>query len=299
MDRFTELAVFVAAVEEGSIAAAARKLGLSAVMAGRYLASLEQRVAARLVERTTQRLSLTDAGQKYMTSSKHILEAWTEANREAADIQSNPTGTLRIAAPVTFGTLYLGPLIAQFLADFPAVNITLQLQDRFIDLVEDGIDLALRIGHLSDSELIARKIADCPLLACATPAYLAVAGAPATPAELHSHTLIGYLGNHNAAPWHFYDDKQGWIQADDKRRFLANNTAIMLEVALAHAGIAYGPAFVFNRHLSSGELVQVLPAWACPTLPMHAITPNAKYVNTKTRLFIERLKTTFASNSEN
>src|SRR6202011_3656749 len=179
MDRLMSLSVFVAVVEEGSIAAAGRRFGLSAVMAGRYLSALEEDLSARLVQRTTRRLSLTDAGQAYFARSKRILEDLQEADEEAANMQATPRGTLRIAAPITFGSMYLGPVAAQYMAEFSAVDVSLHLQDRFVDLVEEGIDLAIRIGRLPDSDLVARKLADCPLMACASPNYLASAGPPA------------------------------------------------------------------------------------------------------------------------
>ncbi|MEG3133756.1 LysR family transcriptional regulator [Rouxiella sp. T17] len=289
MDRFTELNVFVAAVEEGSIAAAARRLGISAVMAGRYLSSLEQHVSARLIERTTQRLNLTDAGLRYFERSKRLLEEFAEANKEAADIHDAPRGTLRIAAPITFGTLFLGPLIAKFMADYPAVDISLQLQDRFVDLVEEGIDVAIRVGNLKDSDFVARKIGSTSLLACASSGYLAGNPPPVSPADLQSHTLIGYSAPLTTTPWTFIDEWGETTIVKSDCRFMANNTAILLEVALADAGIAYGPDFVFSNELKKGNLIQLLTDYACPALPIHAITPNAKYVNTKTRLFIQRL----------
>lgn len=289
MDRFTELNVFVAAVEEGSIAAAARRLGISAVMAGRYLSSLEQHVSARLIERTTQRLNLTDAGLRYFERSKRLLEEFAEANKEAADIHDAPRGTLRIAAPITFGTLFLGPLIAKFMADYPAVDISLQLQDRFVDLVEEGIDVAIRVGNLKDSDFVARKIGSTSLLACASSGYLAGNPPPVSPADLQSHALIGYSAPLTTTPWTFIDELGETTIVKSDCRFMANNTAILLEVALADAGIAYGPDFVFANELKKGNLIQLLTDYACPALPIHAITPNAKYVNTKTRLFIQRL----------
>ena len=295
MDRFLSLSVFVAAAEEGSIAAAGRRCGLSPVMAGRYLSTLEHQLSARLVQRTTRRLSLTDAGQAYFARSKRILEELEEADDEAADRQGAPRGVLRIAAPITFGSLHLGPVIAPFLTEFPEVEISLHLQDRFVDLVEEGMDLAIRIGKLADSGLVARKLADCRVMACAAPGYLASAGVPTTPADLETHALIGYIGDVTAAQWTFVDSAGRAIELPFKCRFMANNTGMMTEVALAGLGIVYGPTFVFGKHLAAGELVPVLPSYTSPVLPLHAITPTAKHVNVKTRLFIDRLKLAFGN----
>ena len=289
------LSVFVAAVEEGSIAAAGKRFGLSAVMAGRYLSALEEHLSARLVERSTRRLSLTDAGRAYFDRSKRILDDLEEADVEAADRQANPRGTLHITAPITFGHMYLAPVTARFMADYPDVNVSLHLQDRFVDLVEEGMDLAIRIGNLPDSDLIARKLADCSLMACASPIYLAAAGTPSKPTDLNTHALIGYIGDVTTAQWTFVDIDDQITELQCRCRFLANNTGMMTEIALCGVGIVYGPTFVFAKHLESGDLVPVLPSYTNPTLPLHAITPTAKHVNVKTRLFIERLKLAFGN----
>jgi DNA-binding transcriptional LysR family regulator len=295
MDRLMSLSVFVAAVEEGSIAAAGKRFGLSAVMAGRYLSALEERLCARLVQRTTRRLSLTDAGEAYFARSKRILDDLEEADDEAADRQAAPRGTLHITAPITFGSLYLGPVAARYMADFPEVNVSLHLQDRFVDLVEEGMDLAIRIGKLPDSDLVARKLAGCQLMACASPNYLASAGTPVEPEDLKTHALIGYIGDVTTAQWTFVDRDGHATELQCRCRFMANNTGMMTEVALCGFGIVYGPTFVFASHLAAGELVPVLTSYTNPVLPLHAITPTAKHVNVKTRLFIERLKLAFES----
>jgi DNA-binding transcriptional LysR family regulator len=295
MDRLMSLSVFVAAVEEGSIAAAGKRFGLSAVMAGRYLSALEEHLSARLVQRTTRRLNLTDAGQAYFARSKRILKDLEEADDEAADRQVTPRGTLRVAAPITFGSMYLGPIAASYMTEFPGVDVSLHLQDRFVDLVEEGMDLAIRIGKLPDSDLVARKLADCHEVVCASPTYLASAGIPAKPADLEKHALIGYIGYITTVPWTFVDRDGLAIELQCHCRFMANNTAMMLEVALAGFGIVYGPSFVFAKHLAAGELVPVLSSYTLPVLSLHAVTPTAKHVNLKTRLFIERLKLAFAN----
>ena len=295
MDRLMSLSVFVAAVEEGSIAAAGKRFGLSAVMAGRYLSALEEHLSARLIERSTRRLSLTDAGRAYFDRSKRILEDLEEADGEAADRQANPRGNLHLTAPITFGHMYLAPVAARYMAEFPEVDVSLHLQDRFVDLVEEGMDLAIRIGKLADSDLVARKLADCSLMACASPIYLRAAGTPSKPADLSKHALIGYIGDVTTAQWTFVDIDGGITELQCRCRFMANNTGMMTEIALCGFGIVYGPTFAFAKHLESGDLVPVLHSYTNPTLPLHAITPTAKHVNVKTRLFIERLKLAFGN----
>lgn len=159
MDRLTSLGVFVAAVEEGSFAAAARRFGLSAAMAGKHVGAIEAELNARLFQRTTRRLSLTDVGRTYYERCKQILGAFDEANREASAAQGTPRGVLRVAAPVTFGALHLGQVVARYLEDHPDVNVEVLLEDRYVDLLDAGVDVAIRIGHLQEPALVTRRLA--------------------------------------------------------------------------------------------------------------------------------------------
>jgi DNA-binding transcriptional LysR family regulator len=183
MDRLTGMGVFVAAVDEGSFAAAARRFGLSAAMAGKYVSAIEAELNARLLQRT-RRLSLTDVGQVYYERCKRILEAYGEANREASDAHGTARGVLRIAAPVTFGAMHLGEVLAKYLEEHPHVNIEVSLSDRYVDLLEAGVDLAVRIGRLPDSGLVARRLAPCRMVICASPDYLKRHGTPRGPDDL-------------------------------------------------------------------------------------------------------------------
>ena len=293
MDKLTSIAVFVAAIEEGSIAAAGRRLEISSVMAGRYLSSLEDSLSARLIHRTTRRIAPTDTGVRYFTRCKRILDELDEANQEAAATQSTPRGTLRLSAPVTFGAAYLGPIVARFLSEYANVRIELQLQDRFVDLVEEGIDIAIRIGRLVDSDLVAWPIGSCSLIACAAPDYLARHGHPQSLDDLASHERIGYKGTVSTVPWSFEGD-QGIISITEPCRFVANNTQMIAEAALAGCGIAYGPSFAFAKHLEQKELVHVLPMTRSPMLPIHAVTPTARHVPPKVRAFRDHLSNAFS-----
>jgi len=285
--------VFVSAIEEGSIAAAARRHGLSPVMAGRYLCALEDALPARLVQRTTRRLSLTDAGTLYFPRCKRILEEFEDANHEAAATQGTPRGTLRVAAPVTFGAMYLGPIVADYMSAYPGVKIEVQLQDRFVDLIDEGVDIAIRIGRLADSEMVAWPISSCTLLACAAPAYLSRYGSPTSPGDLAAHARIGYVGTVSTTPWSFEAPGKKTITVSEPCRFIANKTQMMAEAALAGMGVAYGPSFAFAAHLEQGALVQVLSQYLTPVLPIHAITPTARHVPQKVRAFRDRLSDGF------
>ena len=296
MDRLTSIAVFVAAIEEGSIAAAGRRLELSSVMAGRYLSSLEDSLSARLIQRTTRRIALTDTGIRYFARCKRILDELEEANQEAAATQSTPRGTLRLSAPVTFGAAYLGPIAAEFMAEYAGVRIEVQLQDRFVDLVEEGIDIAIRIGRLVDSDLVAWPIGSCSLIACAAPDYLARRGDPQSPGDLMAHERIGYMGTVSTIPWSFEEDG-GVMSISEPCRFVANNAQMIAEAALAGCGIAYGPSFAFAKYLEQEKLVQVLPSTRSPTLPIHAVTPTARHVPQKVRAFRDRLSNAFSGSN--
>src|SRR6185295_9001405 len=192
MDALTDIAVFVRVVERGSFTLAADDLALSRAVVSKYLSRLEDRLGARLLHRTTRRLSLTEAGAALFEASRGALERIEEAEAAVAQFQSEPRGRLRVSAPMSFGILHLGPLLADFARAHPKVSMDLRLDDRYVNLVEDGIDVAVRIGALSDSSLVARKLAVTRAIACASPAYLAEHGTPESPEDLATHNCLIY-----------------------------------------------------------------------------------------------------------
>ncbi|RQN38199.1 LysR family transcriptional regulator [Paraburkholderia tropica] len=293
MDRLTSLGVFVAAVEEGSFAAAARRFGLSPAMAGKHVTAIEAQLNARLLQRTTRRLSLTETGQAYYERSKQILEAFDEANREASDTQRTARGVLRVAAPVTFGAMHLGSVTAQYLEDHPQVNIEVLLGDRYVDLLDAGIDVAIRIGRLDDPGVVTRRIAPCRMLMCASPAYLDRYGAPRTPQDLRKAQRLCFSEAVSAGDWTVFDSKDRAHVIDGPCRLAANNTQMLLSAALAGAGIAYGPTFVFGEHLRAGRLIQVLPTYRTTELIIQAVYPSARSIPLKVRRFVDYLATAF------
>lgn len=236
MDRLTGIGVFVAAVDGGSFAAAARRYGLSPAMAGKYVSAIEVELNARLLHRTTRRLSLTDAGQDYYARCKQILEAYDEANREASDSQGTARGVLRIAAPVTFGAMHLGEVVARYLEAHPHVNIEVSLSDRYVDLLEAGVDIAVRIGRLRDSGLVARRLAPCRMVICASPEYLERNGTPRRPQDLQQAQRLTFSEAVSAGDWTLVDAKQRAYVIGGPCRMAANNTQMLLAAALAGAG---------------------------------------------------------------
>jgi DNA-binding transcriptional LysR family regulator len=293
MDRFTCIGVFVAAIEEGSFAAAARRFGLSPAMAGKYVSALEADLNVRLLQRTTRRLSLTDAGHAYHERCKRILEAFDEANREAGASQSIARGLLRVAAPVTFGALHLGDAIASYMAAHPHVNVEAVLSDRYADLLELQADVAIRIGRLPDSGLVARRIAPCRMVLCAAPAWLKQNGTPRTPDDLRDAARLAFGEAVSAGDWTVIDAQERAHVIDGPCRLRANNMQMLLAAARAGAGIAYGPTFVFGEALARGELLALLPAYRTPELTIQAVYPSARHVPLKLRAFIDHLASAF------
>jgi len=293
MDRLTSLGVFVAAVEEGSFAAAARRYGLSPAMAGKHVSGIEARLNARLLQRTTRRLSLTDAGQAYYERSKQILEAFDEANREASDSQAAVRGILRVAAPVSFGAMHLGQVVARYVENHPEVNVEVALGDRDVDLIDAGIDVAIRIGRLNDPALVTRRIAPCRMVVCASPEYIGRHGAPRKPSDLLRAPRLAFSEAVSAGDWTLFDSKNRAHVIDGPSRISANNTQMLLSAALVGAGIVYGPTFVFGEHLRRGDLVALLPAYRATELVIQAVYPSARRIPFKVRRFVDYLAGAF------
>jgi DNA-binding transcriptional LysR family regulator len=293
MDRLTAIGVFVAAVEEGSLTAAARRFDLSPAMAGKYVSAIEAELNVRLLQRTTRRLRLTDIGQGYYGRCKQILEAYDEANREASDSQGTARGVLRVSAPVTFGAMHLGEVVARYLEAHPHVNIEVSLSDRYVDLLEAGVDVAVRIGRLHDSGLVARRLAPCRMVICASPGYLKRHGTPRTPEDLQQAPRLAFSEAVSAGDWTFLDAKRRAHVISGPCRMASNNTQMLLAAALAGAGVAYGPTFVFGEQIAQGNLVALLPEYHAAELAIQAVFPSTRYLPVKVRHFVDCLVDAF------
>lgn len=287
MDRFTSMQIFIAAVEEGSFAAAARRFQLSPAMAGKHVSAIESDLNVRLLQRSTRRLSMTDAGQRYYVRCKAILEAMEEANREASDIQTTPRGLLRIAAPVAFGAMHLGQIVSRYLEQFPQVTLDVVLDDKYADLLENRIDVAIRVGRLDDPLLVTRRLAPCRMMLCASPAYLQRQGTPETPEELSRAPRLAFSQAVSTGDWTIYDTQGRPHSIEGACRMTANNIQLLLEAALAGTGIAYGPSFVFGEYIKQGRLITLLPAYRTTELTLQAVYPSAIRIPSKVRSFVD------------
>jgi DNA-binding transcriptional LysR family regulator len=296
VDRLVSLSVFTAAVEAGSMAAAARRHEITPAMAGRHIDSLEQALNARLLQRTTRRLHLTDVGRAYYQRSRRILEEFEEAQREAGELQASPQGSLRIAVPASFAALHLGGPIARYMRDHPGIRVETVVSDRYVDLVQEGIDLAVRIGQLGDSTLVTRRIGICRMVMCATPAYLRRMGEPTTPRELRKHPRLAFSEVVSPGDWTLRDARGRPYVIDGPCPLSSNNVQLLLAVALEDAGVVFGPSFILGEALAQGSLVQVLPEYSAADFGIHTVVPSSRYLSTKVRNLIDRLVTEFGEN---
>lgn len=289
MDRLTNLSVFVQVVESQGFAAAARALGLSPAMVSKHVQALEERLGARLLNRTTRRLSLTEVGQGYYERARQILADLDEADRAASDLQGTPRGTLKVDAPLSFGIRHVGPAIAAYLGACSEVVIDLTLNDRYIDLLAEGVDVALRIGELADSSLIARRLAPIRRVLCAAPTYLARHGTPQEPADLARHECLDYTYASTPGEWRFVD-KDGKDQVIRfSSRLRANNGDVLRLAALAGAGVAFQPSFIVGEDLGAGRLVPLLADYMPAPIALYAVYPPGRHLSVKVRSFVDFL----------
>lgn len=292
MDRFDSLRAFADVVETGSFAAAARRRGATRSSVSKLVARLEDELGVRLLNRTTRRVSPTEAGETYYARSAAILADLDDADREIAGLQDEPRGTIRLNAPMSFGTLHLGPALADFMAAWPDLAIEATLSDSRVDLVEEGYDLVLRIAALEDSSLIARRLAPIRRVICAAPAYVAEHGAPAHPRELADHRCLqyGHLATGNS--WRL-EGPDGVHTVRLTGVLCSNNAEVLCAGAAKGLGIALLPTFIAGPDLQEGRLQTVLDDYAAPDVALHALYPPAPRVPAKIRLLIDFLRARF------
>jgi DNA-binding transcriptional LysR family regulator len=286
MDRFDAMTAFVAVCETQSLTAAARRLGVSPSVMSRQIAALESRLGARLFHRTTRQISLTDAGARYLERARRILADVDEAERAAQSDRTEPSGRLSVTAPLIFGRLHVAPLLARFIQHHPKVSVELMLSDRFVNLVEEGHDLAIRIGHLPDSQLIARRFGETRRALVASPGYLAKAGIPQHPNDLLRHDTIAFMPGTPPFDWHFSEASTD-LKVSVLPRFVTNSGDTAIALAFDGVGIARVLYYQVRDAVSEGRLVEMLAPFAPAPMPIHAVYPSARFLSGKVRAFVE------------
>jgi DNA-binding transcriptional LysR family regulator len=293
MDNLTDIAVFVRVVRRGSFTLAADELQISRAAASKYVSRLEERLGARLLQRTTRRLSLTEAGAALFEASRGALERIEEAEGAIARFQSEPRGCLRVSAPMSFGILHLGPMLAEFAREHPHVSLDLAFDDRYVNLVEERFDVAIRIGKLSDSSLVARKLAATRLVVCAAPSYLAEHGEPETPEDLAAHNCLLYSYLATANVWRFVAPDGREIPVAVGGNLRANNGIVEAEAAVAGMGVLMTPTFYVGPLIRAGKLRRILTSYRGPEIGIHAVYPQREHVPPKVRVFVDFLARRF------
>ena len=297
MDRLTEMETFVRVVEDEGFSAAAKSLHLTPSGVSRTVARLEDRLAARLLNRTTRRLSLTEEGRHFYERCQRILADVDAAEQAVGVLSEAPRGVLRVNAPTSFGTYQIAPVLPGFLERYPYVYVELTLTDRMIDIIGEGMDVAVSFGAVADSSLIVAKLGEDRRIICASPAYLEQRGVPQQPEDLHQHNCLlrsRALAELNEWP---FDGMRGVYRMTVNGPVEVNNTEALLRMALAGVGIARLPGFMVGPYIRDGRLVPVLMARHRGGMePIYAVYPHRRHLTRRTRVFVDYLMETFTPN---
>jgi DNA-binding transcriptional LysR family regulator len=288
MDPLDGIAAFARVVDSGSFSAAAARLKISKSAVSAHVQRLEERLGVRLLTRTTRRLSLTEAGAAYYRHCARILAEAEAAEQAASALQREPRGTLRISAPDTFGWMHVAPAVPAFLARYPDLGVDISLSPAHVNLVDEGLDLAIRIGVLEDSPLVVRKLAPSRLIVCATPAYLKKHGAPREPGDLARHNCLCT----NLLPWGDQwrlVGKRGEVRVAVAGTFRSNNAEMLRAAALDSVGISVLPSWAVSEPLRTGKLRRVLEGWEPPASAIYAVYPGNRLMAMKVRAFVDHL----------
>jgi DNA-binding transcriptional LysR family regulator len=282
MDRIDAMQAFVAVADLEGFAPAARKLGLSPSNVTRLIAALEERLGARLLQRTTRSVTLTDVGARYLERARRILADVEEAEISAQAERTAPSGRLVVSAPIGFGRIHVSPVMSAYLKRYPDVSGELRLADRMINLVEDGVDLAVRIGHLADSSLVARSVGDMRRIVVASKDYLKRRGEPKAPADIAAHDTIQF----GASDWHFVEDGRE-IRVPCAPRFITNSADAAIWHAEQGGGLTRVMAYQATEAIEARRLRIVLAKFEQPPLPIHIVYPTSRLLSAKVRTFVD------------
>lgn len=281
MNQLEAMKVFCAVVEAGGFAPAADRLGISTSAASRYVAQLESHLNARLLNRTTRRVSPTDSGYAYFERCTQLLADLDEADEAVSGAARTPRGRLRVTAPIAFATMRLAPAFAAFLREYPEVTLDVNLSDSVADFIEEGLDMAIRIGRVGSENLVARRIGTARLFYCASPAYLARAGNPRTPAELADHDCVTYAYTPTGNQWQMINEAGETVSVRVRGPVHSNNGMLLAEMASEGAGVTAAPDFILEPHLQSGRLVRLFTDLEPRGLPIHVVYPTRRHLSAK------------------
>lgn len=296
MDQIIAMRAFVRVVQTGSFSAVGRENNTTQATISKRVAALEQHMGVKLLNRSTRDLSLTEVGMEYYEKCVAILSELDEAEAAARSQVATPRGVLKVTAPVVFGRLVLAPILAEFLSLYPDIKVDLVLSDKFVDLIAEGIDVAIRAKKLEDSSLVANPLFDNPMLLVAAPAYLEQNGTPERPDELQQHNCIVYSLLDMGHIWHFSDRGRD-IAVPVKGNFQCDNGDTILEFILSGTGIAQLPIWMVSEHIQAGRLKQLMTSYQTESIPFNAIYPKNRYTPLKVRSFTDFIKIKLAENS--
>lgn len=294
MDRLANILAFVTVAETNSFAETARRLNIANSVVSKRIKDLEGYLGTRLLQRTTRHVALTDAGYQYFDHARRIIHELAEVEENLRYQNENPVGDVRLSAPVTFGTKFLGPAVASFLEKYPDVGVRLYLGDRAAELAEEDFDLAIRVGDITNTSLVARKLAESRRLTVASPAYLNKQGRPEKPQDLSQHNCMVYTGVNGGKAWGYRINGRKHLQPV-AGRFSSDNGTLLLDAALRDCGITVLPSFIVGNHVNSGELEILLEDYEEDPMLIQAVYVPQRHLSARTRKFIDHLVQYFAA----
>ena len=294
MDRLTEMEAFATVVDQGGFTDAARKMGISKSAVSKHVSALEARLGARLLNRTTRRVSPTEIGLVYYDRARRVLNDAGEADSIVTAMQSAPSGVLRMAVATDFGVGLLSPILDEFLADYPEISVNMVLKNRYVELISEGFDMAIRVGEMEDSSLRARKITDTTQRLIASPRYFQQHGRPARIDDLNEHRLLHYSNQASANVWKITAPSGEVRQVRGNGWLTVNDGQSLLNAAAKGLGIAYLPSFLYHEAMAQGLVEDVIPDLPQTTLGIYAVYPPGRYTQPKVRAFIDFLVEQFA-----
>ena len=294
MDRLTEMEAFATVVDQGGFTDAARKMGISKSAVSKHVSALEARLGARLLNRTTRRVSPTEIGLAYYDRARRVLNDAGEADAMVSSMQSAPSGLLRISVATDFGVNHLSPVLGEFLREFPEITVNMVLNNRYVELISEGFDMAIRVGELEDSTLRARKLTDTTQRMVGAPSYFAKYGHPARIDDLNEHKLLHYSNNAASNVWKLTAPSGEKRQVRTAGWLTVNDGQSLLNAAISGLGIAYLPSYLYSEAMRAGQVVEAIPDLPVDTQGIYAIYPPGRFTQPKVRAFIDFLVTSFA-----